>query len=130
MLTQADGGGDRRRFSRIAFHRPAVLTLGGRVTTCRVLDVALRGALLEMPEGFDGAPHARARIDIHLDEVGTEHILMDGELVHVEDGHVGFACDEIDLDSIAHLRRLVELNLGDEELLHRELGALVRARPH
>lgn len=130
MLTQADGGADRRRFSRIAFHRPAVLTLGGRVTTCRVLDLALRGALLEVPAGFDGAPRERARIDILLDELGTEHIRMDGELVHVEDDHVGFACDEIDLDSIAHLRRFVELNLGDDALLHRELGALVRARPH
>jgi hypothetical protein len=129
MLTQADSGADRRRFSRIAFHRPAVLTLGGRVTTCRVLDLALRGALLEVPASFEGAPRERARIDIHLDELGTEHIRMDGELVHVEDGRVGFACDEIDLDSIAHLRRFVELNLGDDALLHRELGALIRPRP-
>jgi len=30
----------------------------------------------------------------------------------------------IDLDSISHLRRLVELNLGDEALLERELAAL------
>ncbi|MEZ1338698.1 cyclic di-GMP-binding protein MapZ, partial [Enterobacter hormaechei] len=30
-------------------------------------------------------------------------------------------------DSISHLRRLVELNLGDEELLERELALLVSA---
>ena len=31
----------------------------------------------------------------------------------------------IDLDSISHLRRFVELNLGDEQELERELGALL-----
>jgi hypothetical protein len=29
---------------------------------------------------------------------------------------------------VAHLRRLVELNLGDEALQHRELAALVSGR--
>ena len=32
--------------------------------------------------------------------------------------------DHIDLESISHLRRLVELNLGDSSLLERELAAL------
>jgi hypothetical protein len=36
-------------------------------------------------------------------------------------------CKEIDLDSISHLRRLIELNLGDQEELERELGALLKA---
>jgi hypothetical protein len=34
-------------------------------------------------------------------------------------------CESIDLDSITHLRRLVELNAGDPALLERELTALV-----
>jgi hypothetical protein len=37
---------------------------------------------------------------------------------------LGFVCQYIDLDSISHLRRLVELNLGDGSLLERELAAL------
>ena len=35
-----------------------------------------------------------------------------------------FGQASIDLDSITHLRRLVELNLGDEKLLERELSHL------
>jgi len=51
---------------------------------------------------------------------------MEGHLAHVGDNNtVGIRCESIDLDSISHLRRLVELNLGDPELLNRELSALV-----
>jgi hypothetical protein len=53
---------------------------------------------------------------------------MQGELVHREGHQVGLRCREIDIESIAHLRRLVELNLGDEDLLERELSALISSR--
>ncbi|VAX04921.1 hypothetical protein MNBD_GAMMA20-584, partial [hydrothermal vent metagenome] len=45
---------------------------------------------------------------------------------HSENDHIGFRCEHIDLESISHLRRLVELNLGDAKLLDRELSALTR----
>ncbi len=34
------------------------------------------------------------------------------------------AISHIDIESIAHLRRLVELNVGDDSLLHRDLEHL------
>jgi hypothetical protein len=34
-------------------------------------------------------------------------------------------CTKIDLESITNLRRLVELNLGDEAALNREISAMV-----
>ncbi|HXK57002.1 MAG TPA: PilZ domain-containing protein, partial [Gammaproteobacteria bacterium] len=37
---------------------------------------------------------------------------------------LGLRCVSIDMESIGHLRRLVELNLGDAELLHRDLESL------
>ena len=36
-------------------------------------------------------------------------------------------CTEIDLESMTNLRRLVELNLGDEAALNREIHAMVSA---
>ncbi|MOA67711.1 Cyclic diguanosine monophosphate-binding protein [compost metagenome] len=47
------------------------------------------------------------------------------QLRHDNDGHLGFACLHIDLESITYLRRLIELNLGDEDELQRELGSLI-----
>ena len=44
--------------------------------------------------------------------------------MHIEDDHTGYRCEHIDLDSISHLRRLVELNLGDPDILDRELSEL------
>ena len=45
-------------------------------------------------------------------------------LRHYEERQLGFECQTLDLDSATHLRRLVELNLGDEAELHRELALL------
>lgn len=47
--------------------------------------------------------------------------------VHSEEDHIGFKTEHMDLDSATHLRRLVELNLGDENLLERELSELIHA---
>jgi hypothetical protein len=50
---------------------------------------------------------------------------MEVELVHDDHNQLGFHCSHIDVDSISHLRRLIELNLGDEAELERELAALL-----
>jgi hypothetical protein len=118
---------ERRRFSRIAFHRPAELDVRIARGACEVLDVSLRGALVQVPFGFHAHVGQPCTLVIHLD-AGDNEIRMEGEVVHREGTQVGVRCLEIDLDSISHLRRLVELNLGDEEVLHRELSALVGGR--
>lgn len=118
---------ERRRFSRIVFHRPAELEVRGRRTAGELLDVSLKGALIEVPAGSEFPVGTGCSLSIHLDDGGAS-IRMEGEVAHAKGNHLGFRCDEIDLESIAHLRRLVELNLGDDEILHRELGALVAER--
>jgi len=127
-MTSADPKKDeRRRFSRIVFHRPAELETRGARVTCEVLDVSLKGALVEVPVTFGGKPGQPCSLAVRLD-AGDTVIRMEGEIAHRAGNQVGVRCDEIDLESIAHLRRLVELNLGDDEILHRELSALVAER--
>ncbi len=118
---------ERRRFSRVTFHRPADLDVRIAQGTCEVLDVSMKGALVEVPHGFPAHVGQRCTLTIHLD-AGDAVIAMEGEIVHREGIQTGIRCVEIDLDSISHLRRLVELNVGDEEVLHRELSALVGRR--
>ena len=50
------------------------------------------------------------------------------EIVHTEGPSMGLRCDSIDLDSVTHLRRLIELQLGDPALLERDLAELSAAR--
>ncbi|MGB1059017.1 MAG: hypothetical protein ACPGZU_02735, partial [Ketobacter sp.] len=49
---------------------------------------------------------------------------------HLEGNRTGIACDHIDVDSASHLRRIVELNTGNEALLEREIEALVTFANH
>lgn len=126
-MAKGTGGDERRRFSRITFHRPADLDLGDARASCEVLDVSLKGALVEVPPAVHVREGQPCTLVVHLD-AGEARIRMEGEIVHHAGRQVGVRCTGIDLESISHLRRLVELNLGDDELLHRELSALVRSR--
>jgi hypothetical protein len=115
---------ERRRFSRISFHRPATFRASGSAATVNVLDVSLKGALLEVPSGLAGEPGTACTLVIHLD-AGPAVIHLDGEIAHHHGTKLGVRCTSIDLESIGHLRRVVELNLADEALLERELATLI-----
>jgi hypothetical protein len=69
------------------------------------------------------------RLTIELEGTGGLAIAMDVTPIHLGENRLGFRCDRIDLASASHLRRLVELNLGDPALLERELAALVGQTP-
>jgi PilZ domain len=118
---------ERRDFSRITFHRPSLLGVRGTKTACELIDISLRGALVRVPEAFAWAEGAPCTLFISLDQ-GASIIRMNGAIAHRDASTVGVRCQELDLDSVAHLRRLLEVNLGDERLLHRELSALISRR--
>ena len=117
----------QRRFTRISFHRPAVLDLRVVRAECEVQDVSLKGALVEVGPGVRVKVGDTCSLVIRLD-AGEALIRMDGEVAHVNGHKVGVKADEMELESVEHLRRLVEVNLGDEALLQRELAALVAER--
>lgn len=126
-MTDAPPHSPQRRFTRIAFHRPAVLDLRVVRAECEVQDVSLKGALVEVGPGVRVKVGDTCSLVIRLD-AGEALIRMDGEVAHVNGHKVGVKADEMELESVEHLRRLVEVNLGDEALLHRELAALVAER--
>lgn len=115
---------NRRQFSRVNFHTEARIYLQDKEFSVEVLDISLKGALVRSNKPVEVAAGAQASLQMRLDEMGTL-IRMDGPIVRSEQGIFGISCSEIDLDSITHLRRLVELNLGDEALLERELSHLI-----
>jgi hypothetical protein len=110
---------DRRRFTRIRFASAA--RIDGAVNA-QLIDISLKGVLLERPEHWSGALNQSIDTEIFLD-AGIV-IRMQGCVAHLEDTRIGVLCRHIDMDSITHLRRLIELNAGDPELLQRELAQL------
>lgn len=111
---------EKRRFKRIPFNTPARIV---STMQMQVIDISLKGALVTKPAQWKGAAGDIIDIEIPLDS-GDAIIRMETRVAHVEPERLGLVCHHIDLNSITHLRRLVELNLGDDALLHRELAEL------
>ena len=114
---------DKRRFSRVPFASTIQMVNAKGSWDVQLIDVSLKGILAAVPADW------RTKIgDHYLVEMLTENeeatIRMEVSVAHIEGQRVGFRCEHIDLDSITHLRRLVELNLGNDEMLHRELTDL------
>jgi len=62
--------------------------------------------------------------------LGPDVVLeLTGEVVRTEDGgsHLGISWGSMDVDSASHLRRLLELNLGNHELLGQDIEAMYAA---
>jgi len=115
---------EHRAFSRIIFDAKSIIIGKDNQWETELLDISLKGALVQRPSSWDFALDSSFELDIKLSEDTV--IQMEATVAHIEDDHIGFRCDHIDLESITHLRRIVELNTGNEDLLHRELSALNR----
>lgn len=120
--TESKPHGERRRFHRFDFEARAKLYSGHRQWETELIDISLKGVLLRRPGGFTGEPGELFRVEIHLE--GSVVISMSVTAAHSTGDRIGFACERIDMDSFSHLKRLIELNLGDPSLLTRELSAL------
>ena len=119
---------ERRHFVRVIFDAPALLTTSSNAFSVHVQDLSLKGALIVAPAPAGLEPGMLCQITIPLAETGN-HIAMSAEVAHVEGLHAGLLCRGIDLDSVTHLRRLIELQLGDPALLERDLVELTAASP-
>ncbi|MFG6446796.1 PilZ domain-containing protein [Roseateles sp. BYS180W] len=113
---------ERRQFTRVAFEAPATLVTLQQRHSARVLDLSLKGALLALSQELVPRAGQFALVEVQLGDV---RLSMAAEVAFVRDQHVGLHCRAIDLESITHLRRLIEVNLGDPKLLERELATLV-----
>ena len=117
---------NRRQFSRIQFHTDGQLRLPDGLHAVEVLDLSLKGALVRPRHACFIQQGTQGDLQVPLDHLEA-FIHMAITVVHHQNGTYGLACREIDLDSVTHLRRLVQLNLGDEALADREFALLASA---
>jgi hypothetical protein len=118
-----DPHADRRRFKRIAFDAKTELSQGEQRWKVQLVDLSLKGLLIERPDPWTGDPEADFLVDIYLSP--DAYVEMEARLTHDDNQQLGFVCTHIGLQSISHLKRLIELNLADPEELDRELAALI-----
>ncbi|MFV0450064.1 MAG: PilZ domain-containing protein [Vibrio sp.] len=115
---------ERRRFSRIIYQAVATLTQGNyQLTTC-IQDLSLKGLLLWAED--EPQLDTNSIVDVAFTLPGSDiTITLSATLIMQNERILHLKIDHIDIESVGHLRRLVELNVGNDELLHRELEHLV-----
>jgi hypothetical protein len=125
-LTSAE---EHRRFKRIEFVDNVQIVsddVDGTVMSswqARCIDISMRGMLLEVPEQFPCVVGTPYEVLLQLSE--DVLIEMPCTLVHIQGRNIGFRAEMMSLDSITSLRRLLELNLADNDEVERELGVLI-----
>ncbi|KFZ39230.1 pilus assembly protein [Shewanella mangrovi] len=113
---------DKRKFSRILFDTKAKLHNDQGEWQTRLHDLCLNGAMVEEPSGM----HTDKPMELGFTLPGSDiELRMTADVVYQRDGYLGLKCAFIDVDSITHLRRLLELNTGDSSLLNRELKQFI-----
>ncbi len=111
---------NRRRFTRIIFDAKCTLSSAGHEWQVTLIDICLKGALVECHHDIPVNLGDQVELKIMLE--GSDIVItMPARINHKLDNRVGFQAMSMQLDDVSHLRRLVELNLGDSVLLEREL---------
>lgn len=114
----------RRNFTRISFDADTFVSQDSHHYPVELLDISLNGVLFRQPLEWQINPRKPVLISIELSSDCV--IRMEARIVHLTEDTAGCQCLHIDLDSISQLKRLVELNVGTDILLDRELIALVQ----
>lgn len=121
-MSESTDPAERRRFHRFNFEGTVKLYSDKAMWESKLVDISLKGVLIEHPPKWNGKVGTHYRMDLRI--ANSVVISMGVITAHVMPHRIGFQWQKIDLDSFAQLKRLIELNLGDPELLNRELSAL------
>ena len=118
---------ERRRFTRISFDANTELVTAHHTYAVKLVDISFRGLLVESETAIDLAPGECADVRSYL-SVGALTLDFRVSLRHHEGNLYGLAIEHLDIDTMTHLRRIVELNIGSEALFERELEQIFSDR--
>ncbi len=113
---------ERRNYSRVAFNAEVLMQCGNEEWSSHLIDISLKGMLVEPPGGIDIDTDKPFAVALFLGEDVSIHARV--TIAHTNDGFWGLEWKHIDIDGLTHLRRLLELNMENPELLNRELAEL------
>lgn len=117
---------EHRHTHRVNFNSLVEFESGDIQHVCELVDISLQGALITACSGATPSEGTHCKLTINLDEAGEVQIIMHGVIAHKMDNSVGIHCESIDVDSMGHLRKLVEYGLGDAALVNRDFKELMK----
>ncbi|NOH98923.1 PilZ domain-containing protein [Vibrio sp. 99-70-13A1] len=114
---------ERRRFSRIIYQVPAKASQDQLQLNGFVQDLSLHGVLLQCDDALLFNHSLPLHVSFQLNDSDVV-IKLEASIISTNNTSMRLRIEHLDIDSISHLKRLVELNVGDDELLHREIEHL------
>ena len=115
-----DSQDNRRYFSRVKFDSEVTLHFGGKAVKGILKDISLKGALVQLSSGMSVEKGDSCLFEFNLES--TSIILnINAVLVYYMGSDLGLRFDKIDLESMTHLRRLIEYNAVDPDEIQKEL---------
>ena len=113
---------ERRSYNRIPFSAEILMQSGDEEWSCNLLDISLKGMLVEPPENLDINLENPCGMALFLGEDISIHARVN--IIRNNGGNWGLKWLQIDVNSLQHLRRLIELNTSNPAMLMRELSEL------
>lgn len=118
-------GSDQRSVHRVPFIASALLRVAGRNLPVRLLDISLMGALVTTDAPLRLVLGDACEMSLTL---GPEVALdLTGKVARTDEAKVAVRWGPMDVDNASHLRRLLQLNLGDHDLIEQDIEAMYAA---
>jgi hypothetical protein len=114
---------NRRRFTRVPFCVDANLNKDEQTWPVRIADLSIRGALLELPAGLELRLNDEYLLTVRL-EGSTIDLRFTSKPVRQENNRGGFTLLAADIETLTHIRALLEYNTGDPDGVLQELLTL------
>ncbi|MBW2467015.1 MAG: PilZ domain-containing protein [Deltaproteobacteria bacterium] len=112
---------ERRNFQRIPFETEVEINCKKEKYHGELLDISLQGALVCGKEIIPLEKGDKCELTVYL--LGSEiTLLFNVEIVHKEKDRFGFKFTGEDTETMTHLRRLLELNIGSSEAIDKEIS--------
>ena len=112
---------EKRKYQRVPFATEAEINCNEDKFSGELLDISLQGALIHGQGTISLKEGDICELSIHL--LDSEIIMQfDVDLVHREEDRFGFKFIGEDTETMIHLRRLLELNIGSSEAIDKEIS--------
>ncbi|QSV45886.1 PilZ domain-containing protein [Geobacter benzoatilyticus] len=114
---------EQRHFQRVPFATGSTVEFRGERHDAEVVDISLKGALLRLTGLTSIQRGDVCAVSISLSNSDIV-IQFEAEAAHLRDQLLGVKLLKIDIDSMIHLRNIVELNTANPDQVRKELSFL------
>ena len=114
---------ERRKFSRVVYQANITLQQDDKQWKGSLVDLSLHGLLINLADNKEIKENSELSVRFTLNESDID-ISAKCKLINRTDNTLRLCISHIDIDSISHLKRLIELNVGSSDMLLRQLSEL------